>query len=211
MQVFLLRHGNTFNTGDHIVRVGSKTDLPLTQKGLEQAREFGNYLSQSNHQIDRFYSGPLIRHRQHSKTIADCIGFCENDIINDERLQEIDYGQWEAKSDDEIILAGFKDDLENWNKNAIWPPADIWAETQEQLDTRVEDFLKMLKLQTTHNQKIVVVTSGGVLRSFHSALIKYDTAFKGKPSKVSTGHVGSIQLNHNSWKIDYWNQHPENI
>ena len=32
--LIVVRHGNTFNSGDTILRVGGATDLPLTEKGI---------------------------------------------------------------------------------------------------------------------------------------------------------------------------------
>ena len=38
-KLIVVRHGNTFNKGDTILRVGSKTDLPLTATGVQQGRK----------------------------------------------------------------------------------------------------------------------------------------------------------------------------
>ena len=33
-KLVVVRHGNTFNSGDVILRVGSATDIPLTETGM---------------------------------------------------------------------------------------------------------------------------------------------------------------------------------
>ena len=43
-KILLARHGNTFGPGDRIVWVGAQEDLPLVEKGEEQARALGNAL-----------------------------------------------------------------------------------------------------------------------------------------------------------------------
>ena len=37
IRLILVRHGNTFEAGQKCVKVGSKTDMPLTAQGLRQA------------------------------------------------------------------------------------------------------------------------------------------------------------------------------
>jgi len=36
-QLFIVRHGNTFDPGDTVTRVGARTDLPLSSSGRAQA------------------------------------------------------------------------------------------------------------------------------------------------------------------------------
>ncbi|MFZ4686424.1 MAG: histidine phosphatase family protein [Hyphomonadaceae bacterium] len=36
-RIFIVRHGNTFDKGDVVTRVGGRTDLPLSTSGSAQA------------------------------------------------------------------------------------------------------------------------------------------------------------------------------
>ncbi|HAO37083.1 MAG TPA: histidine phosphatase family protein, partial [Hyphomonas sp.] len=36
-RLIIVRHGNTFDKGDTVTRVGGRTDLPLSASGLAQA------------------------------------------------------------------------------------------------------------------------------------------------------------------------------
>ena len=101
MLLLLARHGNTFNKGDKVVWVGARTDLPLTAKGREQAQALGQALAPFAPRIERVISGPLLRTREHAGIATDVAG--EKAAIEiDQRLREIDYGLWEAKSSEEI-------------------------------------------------------------------------------------------------------------
>ena len=42
----IARHGNTFESGETPRRVGARTDLPLTEKGRQQAQAIGHYLKE---------------------------------------------------------------------------------------------------------------------------------------------------------------------
>ncbi|MEL6754250.1 MAG: histidine phosphatase family protein, partial [Pseudomonadota bacterium] len=39
--LYIVRHGNTFDTGDTVLRVGGRTDLPLSTSGEMQATALG--------------------------------------------------------------------------------------------------------------------------------------------------------------------------
>ena len=104
-RLILIRHGNTFEPEDKIVWAGARTDLPLAKKGLQQAEEMADLLMRENARIDKVLAGPLIRTRQHANIIASAIGYGRAVEIDD-ALREIDYGDWEALSTEEIEALG---------------------------------------------------------------------------------------------------------
>ena len=126
MLLLLARHGNTFETGDKVVWVGARTDLPLTAKGREQAATLGESLRPIKAAIKRIVSGPLKRTRDHADIAACALGFAQP-IGTDGRLREIDYGLWEAKTSGEIQALGGADELNAWDKNGIWPASPGWS------------------------------------------------------------------------------------
>ena len=69
MKLILCRHGNTFGPDDTPVWTGSSNDLPLVEKGLEQARLMGEWLKKNNITPTTIYAGHLIR----VKKFADII------------------------------------------------------------------------------------------------------------------------------------------
>ena len=70
VSLYLVRHGNTFGAGDTPYYVGSKTDLPLTEEGIAQARKVGEYLSSCQESFDYLISGSLARQLQTRDQIA---------------------------------------------------------------------------------------------------------------------------------------------
>ncbi|MCF0233786.1 MAG: histidine phosphatase family protein, partial [Thermoguttaceae bacterium] len=59
--LIVARHGNTFNKGDVILRVGARTDLPLTATGVEQAKKIGAILAARGLVPTEIYAAPLLR------------------------------------------------------------------------------------------------------------------------------------------------------
>ncbi|MFO7753772.1 MAG: alpha-ribazole phosphatase [Desulfobacteraceae bacterium] len=95
MKIYLVRHGEIQGAG--IKRFIGSTDVPLSDKGVEQGRRLRKYLSRIS--FDRVYSSDMRR----TLTFAVIISGCSRNRIR--RLQdlcEINLGDWEGKTFDEI-------------------------------------------------------------------------------------------------------------
>lgn len=99
MKLYAARHGQTqWNLED---KVCGRTDLPLTETGLEQAQILAQWTK--NLKIDVILSSPMLRARQTAAPTAALHGL---EILVDDRLIEQDYGIYEGVSRfDEGFLA----------------------------------------------------------------------------------------------------------
>jgi len=85
----LIRHGQTdWNLEG---RYQGQSDVPLNEKGLEQAKSLIEKLNGKT--FAAIYSSDLIRARQTAEPIAKMLGI---DIQIEPRLREINQGQWEG-------------------------------------------------------------------------------------------------------------------
>ena len=100
--VYLLRHGETAWNADNN-RYCGRTDIELTEKGLEQAQVVREQLGGT--EFTAVYSSPLQRALQ-TATIAS-----GKKVITDQRLVEADFGKWEQKTKEEFIA----EDPKVWN------------------------------------------------------------------------------------------------
>ena len=89
MELYLVRHGET--EWNALNKVLGRTDMPLNDKGLEQARELAYSLKDLK--IDVFLCSPLIRARQTADIISKEIGV---EYSIDDRLIEQDFGTFEG-------------------------------------------------------------------------------------------------------------------
>ena len=96
--LYLVRHGATANNRARPPRLqGRRTDPPLSEEGLRQAKHTGDRLAETR--LDAVYSSPLLRARQTAEAIARPHGL-KVEVIDD--LVEVDVGQWEGRAWDEI-------------------------------------------------------------------------------------------------------------
>jgi broad specificity phosphatase PhoE len=106
-RILLVRHGETNWNRDK--RFQGQIDIPLNERGEEQARLVANFLA--SERIDLAFSSPLARPKQTAEAILNSHNQIPMTLIDD--LQEISHGQWEGKLESEIE-ADFPGELQRW-------------------------------------------------------------------------------------------------
>jgi broad specificity phosphatase PhoE len=94
LSVYLLRHGETTYNADGN-RYCGRTDASLTNKGIQQAE--GVYQRLTGEKIDAVYSSPLSRAH-----LTAQIATGSKQVQTDERIIEVDFGNWEGKTKEEF-------------------------------------------------------------------------------------------------------------
>ena len=112
-RIIVVRHGNTFDKGDVVTRVGGRTDLPLSVSGRVQAEALARHFATTAFATAR--SGPLKRTRE---TAAAILAAQANppELTTDLFLREIDYGPDENRPEEEVIARIGKAALDAWNQ-----------------------------------------------------------------------------------------------
>lgn len=90
--IYFIRHGLSEANVRHVF-AGQGDDSPLVEEGFAQARDAGKRILGMNLAIQRIISSPLIRTRQTAATVADVIGFTQDQIVYDDRIIEYDMGE----------------------------------------------------------------------------------------------------------------------
>jgi broad specificity phosphatase PhoE len=93
LTIYLCRHGDTAWSAER--RLAGRTDIPLVERGEENARRLGQRLSAVS--FDRVLVSPLVRARR----TAELAGFASATAV-DERLLEMDFGRYDGLTIDEI-------------------------------------------------------------------------------------------------------------
>jgi len=200
-QLLFARHGNTFGPGDKVVWVGRETDLPLVAKGLEQAEAAAEALKRKGLIPDAIYCASLQRTRRFATIIAQTLGLAAPVI--DSRLDELDYGAWAGRSNDEILAAdpNAAAAMEAWNGSDSWPHHAGWVSRPETVLAGLESFAAERLAPGAHGSPLVV-SSNGILRFLPRLLLEKTAQL---PSfKMRTGHLGLIEREEGHAHLRAW-------
>lgn len=180
--LIILRHGNTFDKGDTVTRVGARTDSPLSVSGRAQVKALAQHFA-GQPPFDQILSGPLKRTLETADAIAGdaIVTVCED-------LREIDYGPDENRPEAEVVARLGDDAIRAWDEKAVVPPG--WKVDPEAL-TAVwcERFAAVAKLPD--GARVLAVTSNGVARF---ALRAAAHVSPGTPLKLRTAAWGEIEV-----------------
>ena len=198
-KILLARHGNTFGPGDKVVWVGAREDLPLVEKGEQQAAALGEALRDAGLTPAHIVCGPLKRTRRAAEIVSELTGF-DGDVLIDERLREIDYGSWGGKSCDEIIAEFGAEAREEWDLHHRRPAGADWSPSE---DTLRSNALASMAAAAELDGLTVVITSNGILRYMYNALTGPDADVK-----VKTGNMCAVEISGNSGTRLFWNEKP---
>lgn len=176
--IYLVRHGETEwnNSGKY----QGQTDVPLNEKGLLQAAQC--YEALKDVHFDYVLSSDLSRAYITAKTI---IGKRPVPIKQDKRLREIDFGDWESLTYDEID--------ERW-PNAIFNmyrhPESVriqGGESFKDVQNRAWDSLLECIEASEDNSTILLVAHGGTNRTLICKILGLPLEYSWNLSQGNTG------------------------
>lgn len=168
MDLYLIRHGNTFDPGDKVVWAGSRNDLPLVKKGLEQAEAAAKWLADNNIKPAAVYCGPLSRTRTFAAILRERLNLTSQPVI-DPRLDELDYGEWSGLTDAEVAERFGEDALIAWRDKGTWPEHGNWGQSEAEVLEETRSFLMDITQRFTADDSVIAVTSNGRLKYFLKA------------------------------------------
>jgi alpha-ribazole phosphatase len=192
---YLVRHGETEWNAEN--RMCGRTDVPLSEAGRRQAKSLAARLKPIP--FEALYSSPLERALETARLISEHLGL---QPILDERLVELDYGQWEGRTLAEIMESDPKT-YRAWDADPgqVAPPG---GESGLEAQQRVVSFLD--SLAAGHPQRHVLV-------AFHKTVCRLAIchALGMSPSEyrrrlvVSNAALSIIQTQPYGWQLITFN------
>ncbi len=191
-RIIICRHGNTFDKGEVVTRVGARTDLALSSSGREQVKTLAQELS--NYNFAKAYCSPLMRTQQTAMAIISP----ETPLETLDFLREIDYGIDENKPEAEVVARLGQDMIDLWDLEAIVP--DGWIVNPEKL---IYDWAKFFDEHIGHDGDILVVTSNGVARFVLDVITNPNLDIA---RKLRTAAYGLIKLDAGKIELQFWDK-----
>src|SRR5882672_253221 len=197
------RHGNTFEKGEVPRIVGANEDLALTGEGRDQARALGRALKLARIRLSRIHAGPLVRTMEFAQLVAREAGFAQ-EIAQDLRLRELDYGHWAGLTDPEVADKYGQAALDKWRLEGLRPSSNEWSPSEANMRSSLSCLVGELE------ENSLCVTSNGTLRY----VMELDpTAFASGRHKggfrVKTGNICAFNRTADGLKLAAWNECPD--
>ncbi|MDP7646178.1 MAG: class I tRNA ligase family protein [Candidatus Peribacteraceae bacterium] len=155
---------------------GKLPGTDLTDNGKSQIKELSKQFK--DQKIDTIYCSPFARTKQTAEILAKASGA---EVIEDDRLRELDFGKYEGETIDFSDLAFVKarraKKLKEDSPESIFhfPGMETWEQAQE----RIDDFLKEV-LPKHKSEHVLVIT--------HADLIRNITHFMNKTDPMKLSH-----------------------
>jgi len=174
----LVRHGSTDWNLARLIQ--GQTDIPLNLQGIEEATALAKRLQKTNWCL--IYSSDLIRAQATARIIADTLRLS---IQFDPTLRERNFGCLEGSNYDTA-----REILDDPIRSAEITGIETITAVQERILTTLN------QIAAKHlNQKILIVTHGGVIRQFLKYLEPKEPLFIGNAS------LTKISLDKEQWQI----------
>ncbi len=200
-RLYIIRHGNTFEPGDTVTRVGARTDLPLSSSGLAQAEALARHFAATS--FAEALTSPLNRTRQTAEIIlaaqAAPPALSEADF-----LREIDYGPDENQPECAVLARIGEAAIRAWDEHSAPPPG--WQVDPDALTASWRALFDALA-RNSNAGPVLAVTSNGIARF---ALRAADSLPRAPALKLKTGAFGIISIAGDGHaKVDDWNTRPQ--
>jgi len=154
LNIYLTRHGQDEDNVKGVLN--GRRDMPLTNKGVDQAKELAQKIKAAGIHIDKIYTSPLKRAYKTAKIIAEIIGYGDEPEKLDD-LIERDFGMMTGKSHTEIEALCFPNIFKT--KTITYFLCPDGAETFPQLIRRAKKLLKYLNKK--HKDGNILLVSHG--------------------------------------------------
>lgn len=178
LEIFLFRHGEITTKNRYI----GATDLELSEKGIQKLQYQREVLS--GHFFDKIFCSPLKRCTQ---TYSHLDLPIETKL--DERIREVNFGNWEGKDFNEIS-ANHAGELADWKDS---PDTFIFPEGEAIQDFRNRIIAFCDHLKPLPAKRVLIISHGGVIRHMICYLLNLSLD-NYLYFQVDYGHLSTINL-----------------
>lgn len=202
-KIIIVRHGNTFQANETPRRIGARTDLPLVESGIEQAKKVGLYLATRQLVVDFMFCGTLKRTYQTAQILCNAANL-NIPILQLEQFNEIDHGPDENKTEEQVTQRIGPTSLERWNRYGDVPNG--WLAKKADLAAIWAEFAQQCVVERPHKTSLVV-TSNGLAKfalNLVSPLEKLPNDFD---TKLGTGCLSIFEFTSSGWQV-HWGLRP---
>lgn len=184
MKVYMTRHGQTLWNKEGKMQGWKNSDL--SEKGIDNAIKLGKSLNHID--FDCIYSSPLGRALDTAKYIR---GNKDTQIIINESLKEMGFGQWEGMNHIDVEELYPQEHYNFWNKPHLYKPVE--GETFEELLSRVRKVLDEIINNSLANT-VLIVAHAVVIKGIYAIVKNYSLEDFWKPPFMHDTSLSIIEV-----------------
>ncbi len=181
--ICLIRHGETDWNAQR--RIQGRTDIPLNEKGIQQARECRDFLK--NSEWDLIITSPLKRAKQTAEIINEALNI---DVIEMDEFIEKSFGDVEGMTLQE--------------RRSAYPDRNYPnQEDDEAFSSRIQKGIEKIQEKYEHG-KVILVAHGAVISTL-LAILSDGKIGTGK-TRLGNACISNIHFHEGMWLIKDYNQ-----
>lgn len=187
---FMMRHGQADKNVLNIVNSDNTSPSALTAKGRENVEKAAEILKKEK--IDLIYFSPLLRTHQSAEILAEKLGVSNENVISEDRLKEIQTGEFNGKS-----IGEYRAHFSSFKERFTKAPKD--GENFMDVKSRVGELI--YEVDRSHeNKNILFVSHEDVLWMLSSAALGLGadealSAWDERDEFIETGEVRPMPFN----------------
>jgi probable phosphomutase (TIGR03848 family) len=159
MTVILLRHGRSTSNTAHVL-AGRSEGVDLDDKGREQANGLVERIGSLP--VKAIVRSPLLRCARTVEPLAAALGL---EPVVDERLSEVDYGQWTGRKIEELFKEPLWAVVQQQPSAAVFPDGEGLAHVQARAVDAVREHDRRLAAEHDADVVWVACTHGDVIKA----------------------------------------------
>jgi broad specificity phosphatase PhoE len=191
MRLIFVRHGET--PWNVTLQYQGQGNVPLNERGQEQARRAAARLAR--YEVAALYSSDIVRAWQTAEIVGEALRLAPQAMPE---LREIDVGQWEGLTPEELYRR-FPDHMAEYKRDPA-RTVRLGGESYAQLQERA--LLALTRLQESHRQgeTVVAISHGGTIRALLCHVIGLDLGLFGR-MWLDNGSLTEFRLGRNGWRL----------
>ena len=193
-KLYLIRHGET--DYNNALRFQGQTDIPLNQKGIEQAEKAADFFRDIP--LQAIYTSTLIR----AKTTAEIIAGVKGMVVQEtDALREMSFGIWENMNSKDIQKKYAKE----WKDFFASPARTTIPQGESMLDVQKRAYPTVQEILDRYPEgDVAFVAHGGIIRVLMCTMLGLDL------NRAWHLHVGNASITcfyywGRSYTLDYAN------
>lgn len=206
IELYAIRHAECENNVNNHIVGGRSNESPLTQRGIEQAKQLGRYLLANDVTPDFVYISPAVRTRDTARFALEELGI-DIDPVVEHDLQELDQGLWTGRLRTETYTPDVLAEIARQGKDFKADGGESMNETGQRM-LRAASVIADRHVDDDGTQRGFMFTHGFATRCLASTINdwSHQQTFETETPNAS---ISLFTRTSGVWKMEYIGKKPE--